>query len=70
MSLFHASHTPRWHFTRLILTFRGDIGSMGVVLASDSRFWTPLSFSKPAFMENQALHITGKIGQHYADGAD
>jgi hypothetical protein len=58
--------SPRrwWRFTHLIATFRGDIGSIGAVLVSDSRFWTQLSCGKPAFVEDQALHVMHQIGQH------
>ncbi len=64
-------------FTRLIIAFPGDIGSIGAVLNLYSGFWTQLSCGEPAFVEDQALHVVGQIGQHDlglrppdADGAD
>lgn len=40
------------------------MGSMGAFLNLYSGFWTQLSYGKPAFVEDQALHIVGQISEH------
>ena len=64
-------------FTRAIVTFEVDIVSIGAFLNLYSGFWTQLFFGRPAFVEDQALHIVGQISEHvlglgtfYPDGTD
>jgi hypothetical protein len=67
-----------WLWTmRRIGPFGPNIGGRSAVLMSDLGFWAQLSYGKPAFVEDQALHIVSKIDQHdlglgtlEADGGD
>ena len=51
-------------FTRATVTFEVDIGSIWAFLNLYSGFWMQLSFGKPAFVEDQALHIVFQMSEH------